>query len=194
MPLNDVPLAAQTLGATQAPIRANFASIDAAFAIDHVAYTLADQGKHNKVSLPIQAASPATAVTEVALFSRTSPLTHVPELCIRKANSGVVNEFTSCLAANIGWTRLPSGILLKWGSFTSPAGGGVALHTFPLVGAPAFTTVYSVSLSTLDNNVGDTDSFMRLRTWTNLTITAYASYRAHVADKTVSATYLAIGI
>lgn len=144
MALNNVPLAGQTLGVTRNPINQNFNVIDTAFSINHVDYNAPDQGKHKFLSMPVQGAAPATTATELGIFTQTSALTGVPEWAFRRANNGAVIEFTSSTQANNGWTRLPSGILLKWGQI----GGNAAIlnqqFVINLNGiGPAFTAVYN---------------------------------------------------
>lgn len=197
MALNDVPQPGQSLATTQNPIRTNFGTIDTAFSVDHVPYqTAINQGKHNKITFPVQAAAPATAVAEMALFSLVSTLTGVPELSVRKESSGASYEFTSAGTASPGWARLPSGILLKWGSDVM-AGAGLNTYTFP-VGAniPAFATIYNILVVPAYNSVGDGNGFARLNSfgapWTQFTV--YGSQRTTTTAAAVGFAYLAIGI
>lgn len=145
MALNNVPLAGQSLAVTRVPINANFATIDAAFLVDHVDYNVAGQGKHNQVTLPVQAASPGTLATEIAVFSRLSTLTAINEFCMRRQANGSVIEMTSSLNSPTGWTFLPSGILLKWGAAASA--GGATVFTYPVAATnPVFNQVFVVLL------------------------------------------------
>lgn len=197
MALNNMPLAGQTLATTRDPIAANFNEINNAFTVDHFTYNSAAfiEGKHNKVTFPESAADPATLVNEVALYSKQSAFTASAELFIRKESSGSVYEFTSCLAASPGWSRLPSGILLKWGNDISVAGLGI--YTFP-VGAniPAFTQIFNILVTTSYNNVADGNGFVRLNhffaPWTQFQV--YGSQRTTTTPEAVGYTYLAIGI
>lgn len=147
MPYNpNIPQAADLLSQSQGDILANFQALQTLIDVNHVDFASGDQGKHKWVSLPVQGASPVTAATEIALFSRTSALTTVPELCIRFAGNGTVIEATSTLLANNGWTYLPSGVLLKWGSV---AGAGPGAHTaaYPVAATiPVFNQVFIVLL------------------------------------------------
>lgn len=73
-----------------------------------------------------QATDPATSATQMALYSRIAQNTVQPgafanTLCVRKNTSGNVYEFTGGAANNPGWTRLPSGMLIKWMPVTIPA-------------------------------------------------------------------------
>src|SRR5690606_9053468 len=152
MALNNTPLAGQSLSVTRVPINQNFATIDTAFNVDHVDYNTAAQGQHNKVSFPTQSSIPAPQAGIVQLYSQLSAITNQPELVFtHQAGSTAptaaqIVEFTSAGWANPGWTRLPSGILLKWHS-------GINMATLPSItinlnadvpGSPNFTNVFAV--------------------------------------------------
>ena len=112
MALNNVPLAGQTLGITRVPINQNFAVIDADFAVDHVAYNTTNEGKHNRVSFPIQNPVPVPQAGIVQLYSQVSAITGQPELVFtHQAGSTAplaaqIVEFTSAGWANPGWTTI----------------------------------------------------------------------------------------
>jgi hypothetical protein len=193
MALNDVPQAGQTLATSQPLIRTNFSVIDTAFAVDHVACNIAGQGKHNQVVMPRQAASPITGVTESAIFSRLSTLSAQTELAVRKESNGAVYEFTSCGASAVGWTRLPSGILLKWGN---AAANGFATYTYPVAAnIPVFSQIFTVQITTWYIQAGDVpDGFVRLSDFTTTQIAVYSSPRTTTGPLNVSFQYLAIGL
>ena len=196
MALINVPLSGQTLGNTRVAINTNFSVISTAFEVDHVAYNapLAQQGKHNKVTMPIQAASPATNASEVALFSRTSTLSAIPEMAFRRDNNGTVIEFTSALAANEGWTRLPSGILLKWGR-VSPGVAGLSAYTYPVAATiPVFTNIFTVQLTTAYANATDApNGFVRLDSLSNVGFSVFGSPRSSSGSLVVNYQYFAVG-
>lgn len=195
MTLINVPLSGQTLGNTRVSINTNFNVISDAFEVDHVAYNapLGQQGKHNKVTMPVQGASPTTLANEVALFSQTSTLSTVPEMALRRANNGTVIEFTSSLSAAIGWTRLPSGILLKWGNSIA---NGSTVYTFPVAATiPAFSQIFSAQLT--PNYGGGTDTpngAVRLQSFSTTSLTVFGSPRTTAGSQAVAYQYLAIGI
>lgn len=195
MALSDVPQSGQTLAQTQPDIRNNFSVINTAFGVNHIDYNVADQGKHKFVTMPVQGSSPTTAAGELALFSRTSTLTSVPELAFRKQSNGAVVEFTSSSQTANGWTRLPSGILLKWGNGSA---NGLTNVTFP-AGAtiPAFTTIFSIQITTAYVNATDNpNGFVRLNNF----VAPYTQFSVFGSPRTSSGTfavtfqYLAIGI
>jgi hypothetical protein len=196
MPLTVVPIAGQTLAASRDLISGNFVALNNAFLVDHVDFGLANQGKHNKISFPVQAVAPATGAAEVGLYCLTSALTGIPELSFRRNNSGAAYEFTSAGATRPGWTRLPSGILLKWG-FDTPAAGGLNTYNFPVAAnIPVFTQIFSILITTGYNNTSDGNGFVRLVNFT----APWASFRVYCSQRTsttplaVSYEYLAIGI
>ncbi len=160
MALISVPLAGQTLGSTRASVNSNFATINTAFLEDHVGYNDPGQGRHNRVSFPTQTVIPTPEAALVRLDSRLSTLTNQPELVYtRQAGStapSVIHsvEFTSAGWANPGWARLPSGILLKWGS-NFGFGGSSILNlginsniSFP--NSPNFAAYFTAYLTTID--------------------------------------------
>lgn len=156
MALNNVPLTGQTLSDTRVPINQNFSAIDTAFQVDHVDYNISGQGQHNKISFPIQNPVPAPQAGIVQLYSQVSAITGQPELVFTHQTGSSaplaarIVEFTSAGWANPGWTRLPSGILLKWHSGISMAAvSTVAINlNADIAGSPNFTALYSVFNST----------------------------------------------
>ena len=119
MALNVVPVAGQTLNASQPLIAANFANIDTGFAIEHVAFNLGGQGKHKTATFPAAAAPGAVAATEVGLYAATYGTG--PELYINKTGSQI--PFTYYKQNAKGYTILPSGLYIQWAS------GTVAAHS-----------------------------------------------------------------
>jgi len=191
-----VPGATQRINETQAPIQNNFAAIKTAFDVNHTALddTVA-QGFHKFLTMPEQAATPATAADQVALFSRQGA--HSPtasQLCFKKED-GTVVEFTAGILAAPGWTRLPSGLLLKWGVFNHGL-ADLQAHAdiFPVLATiPAFAHVYSCSLTTARTPADDVYGF--LQSITTTTINWYAERRLSNAAPAVafSVHYIVIG-
>ena len=195
MAYKDIPLSTDKLSTSQADIRTNFSDIQALITVNHGDFDAADEGKHTHVSLPEQGASPTTAADEVALFSRQSTLTGVAELAVRKESDGTVNEFTSSTAATNGWTRLPSGILLKWGIQTVSVTGDAYL-TYPVAATvPAFTTVFSAQVSVYVNTVNDSDTAIRVSDVSDATkLRVYGSHRYSSGSAATTFTWFAIGV
>lgn len=197
MPLTVVPVAGQTLAASRDLISGNFVALNNAFPVDHVDFGLANQGKHNKISLPVQAGAPATGAAEVGLYCLTSALTGEPELSFRRNNSGVAYEFTSAGQTYSGWARLPSGILLKWGEVGPSGSGGLTTCNFPSgANIPDYNVVYTIIVTTSYADGVDGNKFVRYRQCNApfKTFEVYCSRRTSETNWPCGFSYLAIGI
>lgn len=141
MALNSLPLPGQSLAVSRNPIKQNFDTINAAFAIDHVTMTppgtAAPQGFHNKVTFPVQGAAPVFGAGIAGLFNLLNATTAKNELNVHKQNqAGAVDvPFTASVLSNNaipgitnGWSYLPSGILIKWGVINANGAGTATLN------------------------------------------------------------------
>lgn len=167
---SNIPQANQLLSVSQLDLLNNFGAIESLIDIDHADFQHVNAGKHNRVSLPVQATSPligalAFAAGEVGLYSFLNPTTAKNELYINKTNnSGIVQipatasilgtatpAWPAAVASGVqGWTMLPSGIKLVWGD---QVGGGAAVATVTLVAPYNFaTTILSVQVSSAVNS------------------------------------------
>ena len=188
---SNIPQPTDELKDSQNDILNNFQGIKTAWDINHITFDLADQGKHAYVSLPEQSSGPATAANEVAVYSKQSTLSGVAELFVRKESSGDEIEFTSGTLATPGWTRLPSGILLKWGSSTATGATTITLPTGASI--PAFTTIFSVQLTIVDAGAADADEAISLTSFGTTTFDVWGSPRSTTGSKAVNFEYLIIG-
>lgn len=199
----NIPQAADLLSQSQGDLQSNFQAIATLVAVNHVQFNDADQGKHKYVEFPAQLASPpiAFAAGEVALYSFLNATTTKNELYVNKTNQATVVQVpitASILSTNSnpglnvsGWTYLPSGILLKWGS--GSANGNTAI-VFPVAATiPVFTNVMSIILCTAYGNTSDGNVVARLGNFTNLGFNAYGSQRTTVTNAAAGFQYLAIG-
>lgn len=197
MALNVVPVAGQSLGSSRDLIAQNFAVIDTAFSVNHVPYNdgAGLQGIHNFVTFPSTHTlySPlATTNIQVGLYSKNGSISGNPELFFQRAsqpaNSGY--SITEATASSPGWTRLPSGILLKWGnSFFSGASSTLTVNINAI--GPAFGTVLNIQISpagTSYNGVLTVTS----QTFANFTVTANP-FIIGVPANTVGINYFVIG-
>lgn len=114
---NDTPQATQRKNATQPLIRTNFQSINATITQEHLAIDDpgANAGKHKQVTFT-NVAAPAFGATEIGIYNNNA--SGAQELYVKKAG-GTGYPFTAGGLATDGWTRLPSGILMKWGSIVA---------------------------------------------------------------------------
>lgn len=155
MALNNVPLSGQSLDDTRVPINQNFSVISTAFAIDHVVYNTSGQGKHNKVTFPVQTGAPTFASGDDGLYSLAfnNQVTTRNELFVhgQKFGGAVDTPFTASILSQqapandtSGWSYLPSGILLRWSQVTGAAGTRTVTldNTFP-----GFSNIFWVGLT-----------------------------------------------
>jgi len=158
-----IPISTDNLSVSQPQMQNNFLAIYNAFNLNHVALnsTNPTQGKHSFVEMPNQSASaPVTIANEVGLYCNSSALTNQPELFFIKqfgstapanllppiSNNGYAISASNYTALN-GWTRLPSGILLMWGT-ASALGTNSVTVTLPISASiPNFYTIYQVFIT-----------------------------------------------
>lgn len=164
MPYNAlIPQANDDLSVSQPQILANFTEIATAFNLNHGDFNAIDQGKHKFVEMPNQNATPpVTIANEVGIYCNTSTLTNQPEMFFIKQNGTTAPpplnaangyEITSSnYIADGGWTRLPSGILIKWGQATAFPPATTLNFVFPVAATiPAFQSIYQVFVTDQSN-------------------------------------------
>jgi len=135
---NDSPKATDKINVSQLDIKNNFAEIKTLVDVNHETFGDAEQGKHVKVDLTDQTASPPTsAAGEVTLYSNAG------ELCLSKDGGAEIDITTATLAAT-GRCKLPCGLEMKWGTGSITSGASTATITF----AAAFTNnCYSIQIT-----------------------------------------------
>lgn len=152
------PTASQFISISQPLIQENFSQANTIFGANHVEFDstdVANQGKHTFVSMIEQSSDPTTAVNEIALY--TKDLGGINTLYMRKESDGTVIQLSGAdpLAAASGYTFLPGGIILQWG--TGHAEGTGHVNTFPI----AFpNNCFSVTLT--GDSTGDGRSILRV--------------------------------
>lgn len=124
--------------------------------------------------LPPQATPPTFPSPDVGLYSMVSTLTGNDELFITKQLPGPITSTVQATAAFFnpnGWTYLPSGILLKWGTGSSGSSiaGSFAL-TFPVASTiPTFKNVFSMQTSIYTGGVSiDKNTFVQVIGFTTI--------------------------
>lgn len=178
---------------TRKDIQENFAAIDTAWDINHVGIGDTNQGKHNFVHIR-ENSEPSTTTNEIGLW--TQDYTHSSdgtELMIRRESNGVSIPSTAAyFSSSAGWTFLPSGILLKWGTLNGGS-GDYQVYFATGTGYPAFTAVYSAQVTTYNSSSGDSDTFVRLKSVTTTSISIYCSARTTTGASSAYCNYLVIG-
>lgn len=138
----------------------------------------------------------------IGMYSALSSITGVNELYINKTNQATVFQAPvteSILSTNSapaalsqGWTYLPSGLILKWGTGTSIT-GQFTFNYLVSASIPAFTATISVQLQILYTPAGDSNKAISLRGVSATGFTGYISNRTTTGAGTSSFTYFAIG-
>lgn len=173
---------------SQDQILNNFQDLNTFLSQNHVSLNDANQGKHTILQMPIQGSAPSTASNEIALYSRTSGNTGNNELVFRRSSDGTLIEATAFLGNTNGWTRLPSGILLKWGT-----GSGSGVVNVSISSNPGFSAVYSAQI-TVDDAFATPNSFVSLRSLNPNEMSVYCSSRTVTSPASATFRYLVIGI
>ena len=124
MALTVVPNSGQTLNNSRPQIAGNFLSIDTAFSVDHVGYNLPpNSGMHNSVTFPIiPPPAPANPAAGFIGLYGANDTGGAPQIWVNTPTTQYQLTGGSSLAAPNGWTLLPTGIMLQWGSGTIDQG------------------------------------------------------------------------
>lgn len=182
-----VPQATDLVSQSQDDILNNFTAIKTLVDINHVTFDAVGEGKHAFVQFPVQSPVPTTGAGEVGLYSQTSAITGNPELVFAPESAATTYEFTSATKNSTGFTMLPSGIIIKWGTGTVGA-NTTAVATFDAAaGVPAFTTVYNVQV-TRQGTTGET-GVLYYQSYTTADVTVF-----NTADAAKTFFYIAIGV
>jgi hypothetical protein len=188
------PLATDRLKDSQADIQANFQSNKTAFDQNHVTFDDADAGKHKFMQMPEQGAAPTTAANEMALYTKEQG--SASQLFLRRESDGdEINLTNDVLKAADGYTRLPNGLIIKWGTKTVTRNTLSAELTFDAT--VAFTTVYSVTVNqtfAAGPTVGNLNVAVSAGDVTATGFKAFARAIGLPSGSTVDIFYMAIGV
>lgn len=190
----NIPNTGQSLGFTKNPIRNNLSVLRSTIATNHIDVNLSGAGKHNLAEFVEQATAPATSVDECALYAKQAQ--SVAQLFLQKEGqlAGAPDVQMSRLdkgvnAALAGWTFLPGGLIMQWGSCGVVNGAFTTIYTAQ--GGVAFTTnTYSVMLTVDDP--GSPESPITSFTTQASTFTA-TEFQGHT-NRSITLRYLAIGV
>lgn len=215
--LSGIPLGPDALSLSQGELLNNFGAIESLIDNDHADFALGlgVAGQHNRVSFQTQAASPpaGTVVSpsftagQVGLYSFLNTTTNKNELYVNKLNQATTVQIpltasvlsgTSAPGNNVfGWTYLPSGVLLKWGTMTAISGSANVTVNGGGLG-PNFAGVMQIQITTTNTSAADPDHFVTLaNNWNipgNAFFQVYGSSRSATgASVNASCSWLAIG-
>ncbi len=150
----NVPLANQKIKNTQQPIQDNFIETANLVAVNHEPFNSADQGKHKFVTFTQQPSTVQPAnVSEFNMYNVVVGGTN--QLCIKKGDASIEVPFTrrgGTLSAQggSGFTILPSGLLIRWGTGTV-VGGSTAINVNSNVSFPSMNNIASVQITPTGN-------------------------------------------
>ena len=174
-----IPNPTDLLSQSQADIKNNFIAIGAML-----------DPNTGEVKLPLildVTADPATTATQVGLYSKLGLTSGAPELFFRRNNSGPIIDMTESSQIANGWTFLPSGLLMQWG--TQATAGGPQMYNFPR----AFPTAcLQVVVGLLFSNA-DQNRAVQLVAFNATTYTVYSTQRTANVNANAAVTFWAIG-
>lgn len=155
-----IPQANDQLATSQSDLLNNFGAVNTYLNVNHVTFNGSDQGKHVFITFPIQTVNPSITpgftATEVGLYNFNYTVTGKNELFINKiAGTGSVQKpMTASILSNnatpaqgtTGWSYLPSGLLIMWGTRNSVS-GTVVQTVLSGVNVPTYTQILHVQLT-----------------------------------------------
>ena len=163
----NIPQSSDRLTDSQADLLGNFEAIQTLIDVNHYDFASPNQGKHFMVSMPPQSPAPTFAAGEVGLYAFLNVATNQNELYINKTNQVTVTQIPATASSlsitsapvqgSAGWSYLPSGIYITWGTATV---NGNTLITLP---NPPPNQILSVQLTP----VSGTSSYMNYQTVLN---------------------------
>jgi hypothetical protein len=185
MPYNqNIPVSTDKLSSSQVDINNNFTAIKTFVDVDHVDFSDGvKQGMHQKITFPISAAPAVSLAGYIGLYGKNDGSGN-PQIYVNNVAPALQIPMTSANLATPGWTYLPSGIILQWGSATINNGTVVNFNmAFP-------NTCFSVQLTCLYNG------HQNLPCVNTVSTTGFKGYGQRLTGGTFENTpvyYLAIG-
>lgn len=141
-----IPAANDDPSDSQGEIQTNFNTIKVAFDLNHVALgSGGSQGKHKFLEMPNQATIPAGLVAnEGTLYTKL--VSSISQLFYSPDASGNEYQLTFAIPANLatfktnpGWSYLPGGLLLLYGT-VAPTSSTTVTINFAALGLPNFSS------------------------------------------------------
>lgn len=150
----NIPLATDQLSQSQGDIQGNFQTLSTWVQVDHTNFDTVNQGQHNFTTFPQQAVDPANTATasDLRLYNKAYNAGVDPsnrnEVYLQRMDASPSIPITATKSSAglgaVGYTYLPSGVLIKWGAGTCVA-GTVIINTAG--NGPNFNAMYNVQLT-----------------------------------------------
>ena len=184
----NIPQASDRLKDSQADLLANFQSIKTLIDVNHVTFDATGEGKHKFVSLPEQGAAPTTLANELAVYSAQGAVNSVADLFFRRESDGSQINMTEGGLVTNGWSRIASGIIIKWGA-NSVTGTS---QTITMSQGPAFGSIYSAQL-TPRRVAGGVDTLVQMESLSTANINLSVTNLDGSTAQTATINWFAIG-
>lgn len=186
----NIPQATDQISQSQPQILENFQGINTLLAVDHATFASSNAGFHNKTTFPVQGSAPSFTAGNIGLYNLLDSVSTVNQLFINLQDGTNVPITAAAKAANPGYTYLPSGLLVKWGTGTA---NGSTVITYP-TGAtiPVFNNVYHAQVITVRGSVA-TNTLTVLQAYSTTTITVIGVQQTSTTATTASCAYIVIG-
>lgn len=194
---NLIPQASDRLRDSQSQILQNFTSLQSFLEINHTAFSDGNSGKHKFLQMPEEAAAPTTLPNEMGLYTKEGSVSGVSELFVRRENDGTEINITNDVLKNAnGYTRLPNGLIVKWGKETVTKNSLSSELTFDTT--VAFASAPYMVLANQTFSAGpNTDSLQVTVSTGDYTVTGFKAYARAIGiinTSTAIINYIAIGI
>lgn len=185
------PQDGSTLGQSKAQIRTNLDSTFQTLGVDHINNNgdpgSQPRGYHTVAHFVPQAGDPAAIAGYGQLYSKSVNSVTTDTALFWETGAGLITQLTSNFtptASTNGKTFLPGGIIMQWGSGTSPDSTSVNFNmTFP-------TTLYSLTLSHSQSGTGENTQTV---VSAQLKTTSGFLFRTNGASGNTTYSYVAIG-
>lgn len=126
---NAIPVGTNNPSQDWTNMNTNTTSISGLIAVDHIGFNTANGGYHNVVHFSNQSVDPGTIAGVGQEYTKT---VGSDQQLFYRSGGGVITQLTgpnAAVASGNGYTWLPGGILMQWGTKT-PVGNGNQTVTF----------------------------------------------------------------
>lgn len=192
---NTIPAASDRIKDSQSALLANFQAIQTFIEVNHETFGSANEGEHKFVTFPVQSPAPSFGAAKNGMYTLLNGTTSKNELYVHKQTfagtsdipftASILSTATPALAAD-GWTYLPSGLYIRFGS-----GNANGLTTVTMSPAPP-TQLLTVVVTPYSSTTSYQDSTVRL-----VEITSNTQFKVYGAVNgaagAIGFTYIAIG-
>lgn len=188
---NSIPAGSDIPSQSQPDLQTNCTSVNSILNVDMYTFNDNNGGYHRKTTYVDQASNPGSSASQVVEFAKST--SGSSELFIQRdgvATAIQLTRGTPSVGAN-GYTFLPGGLLLQWGTVTT-SGLGAATFTFPVAFSSA---VYSVTATGSNASTASSKDFFARTTTpttTSVDIITASSLNNRFASGTVY--IMAIGV